>query len=166
MTTPTTDTHPLNNKWTLWLHNKNERSWKPESFIKIYDIYTVEDFWNVYNNIRTFCTEIFFLMRDDIFPLWETPENVNGGTWNIIVPRKTANKIWIELSCLTIGMTLLNKHFNSINGISIRPKFSNSIIKIWTKDIKTTINSFNCEELNNVLGNIEMTFSKHIIDKN
>lgn len=146
----------LENTWTLWFHQKNNREWNHESFTKIYTISTVQDFWRVYNNISNFDKELFFLMKGDIFPLWEEPENRNGGTWNISVPRKKGVEMWIDLCLLLVGETFCTNFNNGhhINGISIRPKFSNSLIKIWmgVNDMSIPIEKkYNIKEIAEIL---------------
>lgn len=148
---------PLENKWTLWFHKKDNREWGQHSFIKIYEITTVQNFWQVYNNIPIFDTELFFLMKNDVFPRWEDPNNCDGGTWNIKICRNYANDIWINLCLLLIGETM-SKQMETINGISIRPKFANSIIKIWVNynevesGNKSFINNYNMPEFRDILG--------------
>jgi len=143
---------PLENKWTLWLHKKDNRNWGRDSFHKIYDITTVQNFWQVYNNV-IFDTELLFLMKNDIFPLWEDPQNASGGTWSMKIPRQSANEIWTNICLLLIGETM-SLDMDHINGISIRPKFSNSIIKLWTNTKLDTFNKhYNMNELTQILGN-------------
>lgn len=127
--------YPLEHTWVLWLHLKNNRDWSRDSFIEISKIKTIQNFWRVYNNIR-FDNEIYFLMKEGVFPLWETEENKNGGTWSMSILRNISNDFWLNLSMLLVGLTLSN-NYEDINGISIRPKFSNSIVKIWTKSKKS-----------------------------
>lgn len=157
---------PLNTNWILWCHRKTERNWDISTFIKIYTITTVQDFWHVYNNIISFDNEIFFLMREGISPTWNTPENRNGGKWNIYVNRKKANEIWRDLSLLSVGETLKMNCTIPINGIAIRPKFHQSIIKIMTKQKETDINwkkEYNHSELNKIfIPNTKIQFESHI----
>lgn len=147
----------LNTKWILWCHLKTERNWDISTFIKIYTIDTVQTFWRIYNNINNFDNQIFFLMRYGISPIWNTDENINGGKWNIYINRKNVNNIWTHLSLLVVGETL-KKHGKPINGIAIRPKFSQSIIKIMTSEKENKSNwykEYNHYELNNIFNKFE-----------
>lgn len=156
---------PLNTGWVLWCHLKTERNWDISTFIKIYTIRTVQDFWGVYNNITRFDNEIFFLMREGISPVWDTPKNRNGGKWNIYINRKKANELWLDLSLLAVGETLKLPCTEFINGIAIRPKFHQSIIKIMTKNQESEINwkkEYNHKEINKVFGpSIKLKFESH-----
>lgn len=45
--------HPLQNSWTLWfLHPDSQRNWD-DRVIPILSFDTVEDFWSIYNHIKT-----------------------------------------------------------------------------------------------------------------
>lgn len=45
--------HPLQNSWTLWfLHPDAHRAWD-DRVIPILSFDTVEDFWSIYNHIKT-----------------------------------------------------------------------------------------------------------------
>lgn len=45
--------HPLQNSWTLWfLHPDQHRDWD-DRVIPILSFDTVEDFWSIYNHIKT-----------------------------------------------------------------------------------------------------------------
>lgn len=45
--------HPLQNMWTLWfLHPDKNRGWE-DRVIPIISFDTVEDFWSIYNHIKT-----------------------------------------------------------------------------------------------------------------
>jgi len=93
-------------------------------------------------------------MKEDIFPLWEKPENLSGGTWSLQINRNSAERIWTHLTTLIIGRTLC-ENMDNINGISIRPKFKYSVIKIWLNNIPNAkfLDLYNASELISILGN-------------
>lgn len=143
---------PLENSWTLWYHNKDNTLWGEDSFVKINTFNTVQGFWRLFNNIK-FTDQCFFLMKENIFPLWEKPENASGGTWSLQINRNSADKIWTHLVLLIIGRTLA-KNMDDINGISIRPKFKFSVIKIWLNNIPNSkfLDLYNKKEIKSILG--------------
>jgi len=155
------------NRWILYYHDKNNRDWSKESFIKIMEIKNIGEFWQLYNNIN-FTNNIYFLMKNDIFPLWETDENKDGGVWTINFPRKCGQKMWNLFSMLLVGETMYNEEMNDddINGISIRPKYNQCLIKIWTKNNQNLdyfCKKYNTNEIlthTNMKLN-EMKFEKH-----
>ena len=79
---------------------------------------------------------MFFLMKDDILPLWEDEKNINGGCWSYKIPKKDSYSSWIEIAIDVCGEYLIsNENSNIINGISISPKKNFCIIKIWNNKI-------------------------------
>ena len=76
-------------------------------------------------------------MRENIFPIWEAPENKKGGCWSYMISKLDIDKIWIKTSIKLIGETLTNiDNIYNINGISLSPRTNVGIIKIWTKTNK------------------------------
>ena len=127
----------LNSKWTLWYHCPDDKSWAIDSYKKIFDFDTVEDFWILNEKITPNHIQygMFFITRDNILPLWEDEKNINGGCWSFKLPKKDTYKAWIELSVFLVGETLYsNDDKFEINAISISPKKNFSILKIWNKN--------------------------------
>tara|TARA_B110000495_G_C22995496_1_gene586838 strand:- start:589 stop:1071 length:483 start_codon:yes stop_codon:yes gene_type:complete len=130
--------HVLQHKWTLWYHNLSNQDWTLNGYSKIYDIHSVEDFWNIHLrlNLNIIQSGMFFLMKDDILPLWEDEKNIEGGCWSYKIPKKDSYNSWIEIAMAVCGEYLImNDNSNIINGISISPKKSFCIIKIWNNKI-------------------------------
>ncbi len=127
--------HKLNGKWVMWIHKIYNKSWEKDTYIKVHEFDTIESFWVFYNTIDNFTTNMFFLMRDGIFPRWEDESNVNGGVWSYIVQKHEVNSCWIDISIKTIGEILTDEEYlNDINGISLSPRTNVGIIKIWNSD--------------------------------
>uniref|UniRef100_A0A6C0D9R3 Eukaryotic translation initiation factor 4E n=1 Tax=viral metagenome TaxID=1070528 RepID=A0A6C0D9R3_9ZZZZ len=133
----------LSNKWNLWYHHEKD-NWKLSGYKKVYEISTVGDFWRLNNNwdkLKGINNKHYFLMKDDITPLWEDPSNVNGGCWSFKVHEDQAEKLWIDLSAFLVCNQIIN-NYEDVIGLSIcLKKNSNSVIKIWNKDSKN--NSLN-----------------------
>ena len=131
----------LNYRWTLWYHNLNYNNWSIDSYQKLYNFSNISDFWKLYNNHYKLNYGMFFLMKDNIKPIWEVDENKNGGNWSIKVI-KNIEKTWLNLSMDLIGNTLDKK--NIVNGISLSYKNNYYIIKIWINDkTKNDLNNIN-----------------------
>ena len=79
----------------------------------------------------------FFLMRENIFPKWEDKYNINGGCWSLRIVKTEIRNVWDELSMAIMGEYLTNdsKENSNLNGLSISPKRSFCVIKIWTKNV-------------------------------
>ena len=94
---------------------------------------------------------MFFLMKNDIMPIWEADENKKGGNWSIKIVKNIEN-IWLNLSIDLVSGNLDNS--DVVNGISICYKNNYYIIKIW-------INDFNKNDINNI--NISSNLKNNII---
>ena len=96
---------------------------------------------------------MFFLMKNDIKPIWEADENKNGGNWSIKIV-KNIETIWLNLSIDLVSGNLDNA--NIVNGISLCYKSSYYIIKIWINDVsKSDLNNINISSdlKNNIIFN-------------
>ena len=126
----------LNNKWSIWYHHQ-KNSWKLESYKKIFEINNIEEFWIFNDNIDLLGginSQHYFMMREEITPIWEDESNKNGGCWSIKIPLERSYELWIKLSMYIIGETLTNNDF-LINGISVCAKNNTtSVVKIWIND--------------------------------
>ena len=156
--------HYLKNKWTLWAHLSNESDWGLNSYKNITTFDSVESILTLYENlpenIIKYC--MLFIMKEGISPVWEDEQNRNGGCFSYKINNKFVTQIWKDLSYSLMGETLTeNVSFNNnINGITISPKKSFCIIKIWIS---------NCDNTDpNIIKNIdglitsECFFKKHI----
>ncbi len=128
----------FNNKWCLWYHLGKD-NWKHVSgYKKIYDISTPKDFWKLYNNwdkIKGINHKHYFLIKENVPPIWEDPVNINGGCWSFKVSEELSPKLWEDLSIYLVTNQITID--DDIIGLSIcLKKNNNSTIKIWNKDSK------------------------------
>ena len=81
---------------------------------------------------------MLFFMRKGIRPMWEDPKNKKGGCFSFKVNNKNIKTIWKNVSYKLTGETLTkNKELlKSINGITVSPKKSFCILKIWLSSTK------------------------------
>lgn len=128
----------LSNKWHIWYHHEKD-NWELSGYKNIYEINTVGDFWRLYNNwnkLKGINAKHYFLMKNNITPLWEDPDNINGGCWSFKVSDTDAENLWTELSCYIVCNQLIEDS-NDIIGLSICLKKNNfSVIKVWNKNSK------------------------------
>jgi hypothetical protein len=134
--------HTLNDKWDLYYHLPNDRKWNLESYTVISkDISNAEDIIAINNALTDNIVKksMLFLMRKGITPLWEDPSNRNGGCFSFIVSNKIVKNVWTEMSYLLCGETLTvsPEHTKHINGITISPKTTFCVIKIWLDTMET-----------------------------
>ncbi len=128
----------LSNKWNIWYHHEKD-NWELSGYKNIYEINTICDFWKLYNNwnkLKGINAKHYFLMKNNITPLWEDPENINGGCWSFKVSDTDAENLWTELSCYIVCNQLIEDS-NDIIGLSIcLKKNNNTVVKIWNTNSK------------------------------
>jgi translation initiation factor 4E len=128
--------HLLNTKWIFYYHDPENSDWSLESYVKVAEIRSVEEFWSLYNMLpkQSFHLGMFFLMRNDILPTWEDSENINGGCWSYKISVSDVYPMWEILSARVVcdSITTTNDE-NVINGISISPKKGFCVLKIWNR---------------------------------
>lgn len=143
--------YPTNTKWILWYHNPSDKNWNLDSYYKLMEINSINDFCILRNswkdNLPHVTEGMFFFMRVKnekiIYPRWEDRHNREGGYWSLKIEKELSEEMWFNLLMLAIGETITNDNYNSenINGISISPKKHFCILKIWNND--STMNSYN-----------------------
>ena len=118
--------------WTLY-HDIN---WT--DIQKIYKIRSIRDFWCVHNNMPVL-TELQFrtnlsFFKEDILPVWESPENENGGKWcaDLKLFREELNDIWLMVLLGLVGETV-DPTRNEIVGVTIHLRRNGDRIAIWTR---------------------------------
>ena len=136
----------LENSWNLWYHELFNNDWSIESYKKLYTFNNIAEFWLLYNNFISLDNGMFFLMKNDILPIYEDKNNINGGYWSIKIPNNEILKIWFDLSIELIRGNLDTK--NIISGLTISYKKKFYIIKIWITDKK--YNNLSFLDLNNI----------------
>ena len=146
------DVHYLNNVWTLWFHNPESDDWTEKSYIKIYTFNTIEQFWALFNKIPALhlSTGMYFLMKNNILPLWEDKNNITGGCWSYKVGKKDASQGYLDLLKSIISENTCPDHPDIINGASISPKKGFCIIKVWNNDNKFSDPNLLSKEISNI----------------
>jgi hypothetical protein len=129
------DVH-LNDIWTYHFHCPTDQDWNISSYLRINDVSTVQDFWKIHNNLGDkLKSGIFFIMREHVFPSWDSPENINGGCLSIKVLKENLVEYWEKLCTRVLGENLLipelKDKWDLVNGISTSPKRYFCIVKIW-----------------------------------
>jgi|688.fasta_scaffold996267_1 hypothetical protein len=143
----------MTNNVTLWFHKVNDNNWDINSYEKIIDIESIDDFLYTYKKLGNFTSGMFFLMKTGIKPVYEDINNINGGVFTFKISKKLCKFFWLEISYLFIlkQLTIDIKNDNYLTGLSISPKTNNCIIKIWT-------NTYNNLNVNIFKNNIEYLY--------
>ena len=130
---------PLYDKWVLWAHLPHDTDWSLKSYIQLMQVESMEEMISLYNSIPPAMVKncMLFLMRQNIKPMWEDPNNKQGGCFSFKVTNKNVPEVWKSVSYLLTGESLSNeKNFqDNVTGITISPKKSFCILKIWMKSL-------------------------------
>ena len=128
----------IESEWNLWYHSITDNNWKRESYKKIMTIKNFYDFYFLKKNYERQHLQngMFFIMRSDIFPTWEDPDNRLGGCISYKIPSNNILEAWNQLflNLICENLTLNELTTDEINGISISPKKEFNIIKIWIRN--------------------------------
>jgi len=147
--------HHLQDRWVLYAHLPHDTDWTIKSYKEIAPFTASEHAIAVSETLpeKMIKNCMLFLMRGNIKPIWEDPLNRDGGCFSYKIAHKNVAKVWRELSYVLVGESLL-KDQNSkskINGITISPKKSFCIVKIWLNNCSNqnseSINYSNIEGL-------------------
>ncbi len=131
--------HFLNDNWILYFHDPFDSNWSKDSYKEICRIDTIEKFWQITSLLEDKIEiGMFFLFREHIFPLWDDSYNAEGGALSMKILKIDGFQCWIDTAVKLLSENLLKDDINKelteeINGISISPKKTFCIIKIWVK---------------------------------
>ena len=128
----------LSSVYNLWTHDTCNKDWSIKTYTKILSFATAQDFWKVLNNFDKLFWQSnnIFIMRNNIEPTWETIDNRNGGTCAIKIPDSHALAAFEDIiTRIVVDDDNIIKN-NDITGLSISPKSSFFVIKIWNGDKK------------------------------
>lgn len=134
------ENYNLNTKWTLWFHSINEKDWSINSYQKILEINNLFDLNILINTVESNHLQngMFFVMKDDILPIWEYPDNREGYSLSYKIPGSFLKDNWNLILLKMFNEDIFNNEdkSNLVNGLSISPKKEFNIIKIWfAKDV-------------------------------
>lgn len=151
--------YKLTNSWNFYIHLHNVDDWSYSSYHKIITLVTAEQaiLLNEEINFELMKKTMLFVMKDNIKPMWEDAANKEGGGFSFKVHNKYIEGVWKKLCFMLLGGSLSKE---LINGISLSPKKSFCIVKVWMK---------NCLHMDpSILANIEYMdktgciFKKHV----
>ncbi len=127
------------NTWNVWYHYDKD-NWKLSGYKNIYEITDISSFWKLYNNwnkLGGILNKHLFLMKENITPVWEDINNINGGCWSYKIHEDNAEELWEDLSVYLVCNLMSTVISDEILGISISFKKNNyAVIKIWNKNSK------------------------------
>jgi len=104
---------------------------------RVFDFSTVEDFWCLWNNIKT-ANEMppgsnYHLFKQGIEPKWEDAANVKGGKWQLIAKNKEQlSTLWLHTVLAVIGSFFEDSE--EVTGCVVSVRSKGDRIALWTRD--------------------------------
>lgn len=123
-------------KFSLFYHSPTESSYEEDTFKVLFTLNNEEEILAANKALLDKEAELlsgnFYLMKNDIKPIWNNDIHINGGTIGWKIDKVDSIKSWQNLFILFLSNSLdsLNEKYN-ITGISINPKKNCNILKIW-----------------------------------
>ena len=129
---------PLNSTWSLWFHSVTDTSWNKSSYKELYSVSKLYELKTIHDVIQKHHLQngMFFMMRDDIFPTWEDPDNREGCCVSFKVGSDVLKEQWTMIVNQVLGEDILQDKEQTIeiNGLSVAPKKEFNIIKLWLRN--------------------------------
>lgn len=74
-------------------------------------------------------------MKQGIQPVWEDPENENGGFWVLRFPKEKIEAVWRDLCLAAIGENFYQvlKPGDCLNGITVSIRRTDVVVQVWNK---------------------------------
>jgi hypothetical protein len=123
----------LSIKWVLWYHDPANNDYSLASYIRIFEVSTIAEFWSLVDGIPKDVWEsgMFFFMKAGFRPLWDAPENDRGGAWSKRVDASETHAVFIDCMVHCLAGSFLKNSNESIVGATVSPKGQFHIVKIW-----------------------------------
>lgn len=126
-------------KYTLWYHSPSDTNFELSSFKKVCEITSLTEFAAInralLDNDSSLTGDLYYLMKDDIMPVWHNDEHINGGCISWKINSADSVKCWTNLLFLFVAGEFAELEKYGITGISINPKKHCNILKIWFRDV-------------------------------
>lgn len=125
----------LNSEWCLWYHSINDNNWDINSYKLLYTFKDLHGLYILYKLLtnKMLINGMYFIMKKDILPIWEDKNNINGGCLSYKIEYENLSDKFknILLLCLSDNLYKNKTENKYINGLSISPKKTFNICKIW-----------------------------------
>lgn len=124
--------------WNLYYHDPVNKDWTISGYeLLVKNIDSIDDINEIFKIVAKWnWGGMYYLMRNGYKPLWDAPENINGGAYTFKIHLSKINEVWSNILSECIKGTLCNK-MDEIVGISISPKQQFATLRIWFKNTST-----------------------------
>ena len=159
----TIETTKLQYSWVLWYHDPENKDYSLESYIKIADMNTAQQFWTVIDSISKEAWEsgMFFFMRQGFKPLWDDPKNEAGGAWSKKIEASEVYSVFVDLMVHCIINELMSSRKETLVGVTISPKGHFSIIKIWNTHTSVSDTAYLNQTIHQFKVSDDVTYTAH-----
>lgn len=151
--------------WSFYIHLQNSTNWDLDSYYKINDSNDLMTLLKTNEHIGSEMLKksLIFVMKNNINPIWEDELNKKGGSFSFKIHNRDIERVWKHFFYRMIGNTLFENEdiMENVNGLSVSPKKTTCILKVWIKtcDIK---NPSIFSKLKNIIPIHDCIFKKHI----
>lgn len=129
--------HPFTHYWNIYSHLPNDSRWTDKNSYELImsNVDSAEKLIAINEVLPEGVVKngMLFVMKGNIFPMWEEPANANGGYFSFKIFNKNVQLVFRHVLYLLCGesLTVNPEDMELINGISISPKLNFCILKIW-----------------------------------
>lgn len=127
--------YELHHNW-IYYHHDDDDDWSLDSFKVVFELNTVYDLWDAFNQIKTVQNGKHFIVRDDVSPCWDNPENSH--LWWIKRKKMSISEAmcaWTDLTMCATGLCIFKEKDNTfyqdaVNSISVSYKDGDYVFSI------------------------------------
>ena len=124
--------------YTVWVRCGS--NWTAADFKEICTLRSIDDVWTLERFIidenRDLLLSYIVIMKEGILPIWEDPQNKDGGCWSIKVDLADSLRYLFQFLVLMVSDEITVPK-QIVNGLSFSAKNSyNTIIQIWGNNRK------------------------------
>eukprot|EP01110_Echinostelium_bisporum_P012950 TRINITY_DN808_c0_g1_i1.p1 TRINITY_DN808_c0_g1~~TRINITY_DN808_c0_g1_i1.p1 ORF type:complete len:219 (+),score=50.04 TRINITY_DN808_c0_g1_i1:139-795(+) len=155
----------LENTWSFW----HDKYIGPSSSVEEYEaslhklctFSTIQEFWKNFNNLplaeKLKPKSSFHMMKAGIRPIWEDPENANGGFWAMRVKKEDTQLAWKELVLASIGEQFgpVLSNDDDICGVTVSLRQYDNLIEVWNSNASSNVNAI-LARVKSILPNTEL----------
>jgi hypothetical protein len=135
----------LNDVWSFYYHRPESSQWDESSYVFLGNVGTMEEFFETFHTFKDYLAKgMFFLMREHVRPMWEDDHNKNGGCFSFKVMKPEVADHWLRNASAILGEVVVGTNqrarlWNQVNGISVLPKRSYCIMRVWLADTQSNV---------------------------
>jgi hypothetical protein len=98
---------PFQYRWTVWYdRHSDSENYDNRLYVLHEDVADIATFYRVYNNYpwdKVRLRDTVHIFRKEVRPVWEDPENLEGGCWTFRVPKAKSQAFFHEIAILCMA---------------------------------------------------------------